>query len=91
MIQNDWNSLPDDTFDDEFADLFDDDIDFDDVMESRGEIICDNCLSGTSGHCPGQLDCEKYHCWMGTSVKSPDISDFEPRTIGFHLLDPENN
>ncbi len=78
-----------------FCDLFeleaeDDDFDFD-PSESRGEIICDNCLSATSGHCPGQLDCDKWHGWTGNGSKPFDPIDIEPRTIGFHLLDSETN
>lgn len=57
--------------------------------ESRGESICDNCLT-SSGHCPGQLDCDKWHSWIGKG-KPIDESDMEPRTIGFHLLDSDNN
>ena len=30
-----------------------------DVMESKGESICDNCLAD-SGCCPGTKECEKY-------------------------------
>jgi len=73
-----------------FCDLFEEDIDLD-PSESRGETICDNCTSAITGHCPGQLDCEKWHRWCG-NTKSPSSEDqFEPRTIGFHLLDPDNN
>lgn len=69
-----------------------DDDDFDlDPFESRGEIICDNCLSSATGHCPGQLDCDKWHKWVGSGSRSIDEKDMEPRTIGFHLLNSDSN
>lgn len=78
-----------------FCDIFEldsDDDDFDlDPSESRGENICDNCLSSTTGHCPGQLECDKWHSWCGNSRTPVSEKDLEPRTIGFHLLDPETN
>lgn len=76
---------------DNFKFDFDDD-DFDlDPSEATGEIICDSCFSSTTGHCPGQLDCDKWHSWIGTSSKRIDETDMEPRTIGFHLLDSDRN
>ncbi len=78
-----------------FCDIFDDlikDDDFElDPSESRGECICDNCLTSTTGHCPGQLDCDKWHQWCGHNRAPVDEKQFEPRTIGFHLLDSDNN
>ena len=74
-----------------FCDIFeleDDDIDLD-PSESRGETVCDNCLSSTTGHCPGQLDCDKWHNWVGSSRNRIDEEDLEPRTIGFHLLNSD--
>lgn len=76
-------------FCDLFEDLYDEDIDLD-PSESRGESVCDNCTSAITGHCPGQLDCDKWHRWIGTGKPAIE-SDMEPRTIGFHLLDPDNN
>jgi hypothetical protein len=70
--------------------LFDDDITFEDVMESRGETICDNCLT-SPGHCPGQMSCDKWLKRAAGGSKPIDESQFEPRTIGFHLLDPDDN
>jgi hypothetical protein len=76
-----------------FCDLFDhedEDVDLD-PSESKGESVCDNCLSATTGHCPGQLDCEKWHSWIGHSRKPISEDQFEPRTIGFHILDPDTH
>jgi len=70
--------------------MYDDDIDLD-PAESRGESICDNCTSAITGHCPGQLDCEKWHRWCGNTRSSISEDQYEPRTIGFHLLDFESN
>lgn len=74
----------------EYEDDFEtDDVDFElDPSEARGEVICDNCLTDT-GHCPGQLDCDKWHRWTGNAGNAIDMNDLEPRTIGFHLLDSD--
>lgn len=72
---------------DNFEDDPDDDLDLD-PSEVAGESICDNCLTST-GHCPGQLDCDKWHKWAGFTGKIIDEKDAEPRTIGFHLLNSD--
>jgi hypothetical protein len=80
-----------------FCDNFEDEADFEiadddfelDPSDATGEIICDNCFSSTTGHCPGQLDCDKWHMWAHGSPKAIDEKDMEPRTIGFHLLNSD--
>ena len=72
-----------------FCDLFEEDIDLD-PSESRGESICDNCLTA-SGHCPGQFECEKWLTRIGANRKPVDLNDMDARTIGFHLLDSDSN
>jgi len=73
--------------DDTDFEFYEDDFDFD-PSEPRGETICDNCLVDP-GHCPGQMDCDKWLRWVGGNQERIDLSDMEPRTIGFHLLDPD--
>jgi len=76
-----------------YCELFEIDDDYLDLdpPETRGETVCDNCLSAITGHCPGQLDCDKWRGWIGTSRSPIDEKDMEPRTIGFHLLDSDSN
>ena len=78
-----------------FCDVFEpyaEDDDFDlDPSEAKGEIICDNCLDSTTGHCPGQLDCDRWLQWLGSNRDRIDENDLEPRTIGFHLLNSDRN
>ena len=53
------------------------------------EFVCDWCLTD-AGHCPGHKDCPKVQAFIKS--EDPRIEDdMEPQTIGFHLLDPDEN
>jgi len=71
--------------------FFEDDI-FTDGLELGRAVVCDNCLTD-GGHCPGQLECEKYLNWLDPKGKRNELFDesqYEIGTIGMHLASHES-